>query len=65
MKISNVKSVELDRSTPFNHKIIFRDRAGYPLEEIQVKESNGWEQFEIVISAWTDHPDFNPKIKGN
>lgn len=59
MTISQIKSIELDRSKPFEHRVIFRSKTGHILEVIAVKETTAWEEFEIIYKAWCNHPDFN------
>lgn len=59
MRIVDVASIELDRSKPFNHRVIFRDETGHALEIVKVKETTAWEEFQIIYKAWCEHPDFN------
>lgn len=59
MNIRQIKSIELDRSKPFNHKVLIKDETGYVMQEIKVEESKGWEQFALIYKAWCEHPDFN------
>mgnify|MGYP000430339267 CR=1 FL=1 len=63
MKIADVRSIELCRTIPFKHRIIFYDNTGYELDSIPVTEIAGWEKFTEVYQAWCAHPDFNPKVK--
>jgi hypothetical protein len=58
MKISQIRSIELDRSRAFKHRIIFYDDIGYELDSISVTEVAGWEKFNEVYKAWCKHPDF-------
>ncbi len=61
LKISDIRSVELDREKPFHHCIRLKDASGYSLEVIPVNESEEWAQFETVYKAWCQHPHFNGK----
>ncbi len=63
MKISQVASIELDRTTPFRHEVLFKDVHGYVLDRVPVEESKGWEQFSLIYQKWASHPDFNPIAK--
>ena len=63
LQISQIKSVELDRSKPFHHVIRLKDANGHSLEVIPVNESTGYEQFKAVYIAWASHESFNPKTK--
>jgi len=63
MRISDVKSIELDRSVPFKHCIRLKNGIGETLELIPISETGGWEKFIEVTKAWENHPDFNPKVK--
>ena len=61
MEISDIKSIELDRSVMFRHCIRIKDTTEHTIELIPVKENVGWEQFKEVVFAWTTHPDYNGK----
>jgi len=61
MNISDIHSIELDRSKPFNHMILFKDSNDKIIDKIKVKESAGFEQFKVVYEAWCNHPDFSPE----
>ena len=61
MQISQIKSVELDRSVPFNHCVRIKNSLGDSIQVIPVKESNEWEQFQTIFKAWAEHPDFYPE----
>lgn len=63
MNISQIKSIELDRSKAFNHKVLIKDSTGYIMQEIKVEESKGWEQFSLIYKAWAEHPEFNGEGK--
>lgn len=60
-QINQIKSIELERSKAFNHFINIKDGSGFILEAIPVKEHNEMEQFNEVIKAWFQHPEY----KGN
>jgi len=57
-QISKIRSIELDRTTLFKHKILLKDEAGWILEEIPVKENNGWEVFKMIYEKWVNHPSY-------
>ena len=59
MKISQIDSIELDRSKPFNHCVRIKDAMGNSIQVVPVKESAGWEQFSVIYKAWAEHPEFN------
>jgi hypothetical protein len=61
MNIKDIKSIELDRSKPFNHVVRIKDITGHSIQVIPVKESNEWEQFQTIFKAWAEHPDFSPE----
>ena len=63
MEISDIASIELDRTRPFKHKILIKDSTGYVLQEISVTETAGWEKLATVYKAWVEHPDFAGKGK--
>ena len=63
MEIRQIASIELDRSKPFKHEILFRDSTGYILDRQLVDESKAWEQFKVVYEAWCNHPEFNGQPK--
>ena len=63
MRISDVRSVESDRSRPFRHCINLKDCTGHILESIPINETAGWEKFVEITKAWENHPDYNPKVK--
>jgi len=59
VQISQIHSVELDRSRPFEHCVRIKDSHGHSIQVIPVKESNEWEQFKLVYEAWASHPEAN------
>ena len=61
MQISQIHSVELDRSVPFNHCVRIKNSIGDSIQVIPVKESNEREQFSLIYKTWAEHPDFNPE----
>jgi len=63
MRISDIKSIELNRERAFEHEIIFRDANGYPIDRFYVKENVEWEQFELVTKAWFNHPEYSGEGK--
>ena len=63
LEISDIRSIELDRSTPFHHCIRMKDASGHSLEIIKVNEVDGWAQFVHVYKAWSSHKDFKGKEK--
>ena len=63
MRISQIDSIELDRSKPFNHCVRIKDAMGNSIQVVPVKESAGWEQFSVIYKAWVSHEEFNKKGK--
>ena len=61
MDVSDIHSVELDMTKPFNHCIRIKDKHGDSLEVIPVKENVASEQLALVTHAWLSHPEANPK----
>jgi hypothetical protein len=61
MKISDIHSVELDRTKPFNHVIRIKDKHGHSLQVVPVKENVENEQLKLITNAWLNHPDANPE----
>jgi len=61
MKISDIVSIELDRSKPFSHVIRIKDKAENTLQEIPVSEVAGYEKLMVVVNAWTNHKDYKGK----
>ncbi len=61
MNVGQIKSIELDRTKPFNHEILFKDNVGSVIDRMKVDESKGWEQFKLVYGAWVSHEDFLPQ----
>ena len=59
MNISEIASIELDRTVMFRHCIRIKDRTGHTIELIPVKENVEWEQFQEVVHAWTKHKEYN------
>lgn len=63
MEVSQIKSVELDRTVPFKHCVLIKDATGYIMEMIMVEEAKEWEQFMVIYQAWASHPDFQGERK--
>ena len=61
MEISDIHSVELDMTVPFNHCIRIKDKFGHSIQVVQVKETAANEQLALITSAWLAHPDANPE----
>ena len=59
MNISRIHSIELDRSDPFHHYIVFKDSIGYEIERNKVRANTSWESYNNVLKAWFEHKDFN------
>lgn len=57
-QIAQIRSIELDRTKLFKHRILLRDSTGYILEEIPVKEDNEWEVFKLIYTQWVNHPSY-------
>jgi len=60
MDISQIKSIELDRTVLFDHKVRIKDSLGYDIQVVPVKENVEWEQYMLICQKWMQHPDFNP-----
>lgn len=58
-QISQIKSIELCRTRPFKHVINIKSDNDYVLEAIPVNESEEWAQYQKVIEAWFQHPEYN------
>jgi len=61
MNVSDIHSVELDMEKPFNHCIRIKDKTGYSLQVIPVKENVGNEQLRLITEAWLSHPAASPE----
>jgi len=61
MEVSDIHSVELDMSVPFNHCIRIKNKHGESLQVVPVKENAGNEQLRLITESWLSHPNANPK----
>ncbi len=57
MNIIDIHSIELDRTKPFNQVIKIKDKAGYVMETIPVKQTNANEVFATINKAWWEAID--------
>jgi len=61
MQIARIKSIELNREKLFDHKIVIKDKDGWVLDTISVKEHNENEVFKMVVQKWLSHPSSQPE----
>jgi len=61
MQVSDIHSVELDMSVPFNHCIRIKDKNGDSLQVVPVKENAGNEQLALITEAWLSSPAARPE----
>ena len=52
MDITDVHSVELNRTKPFDMRINLKDETGYILESIPVKQNVANETLQLVTDKW-------------
>ena len=53
--ISEIHSIELNRSKPFNHEILIKDKAGWVMERIPVNETAGFEKLQLISFVFPPH----------
>lgn len=63
MDITLIASMELDRTKPFDHKILVKDSTGYVMEEISVTQIAGLEKLMKLNKAWFEALDKIEKEK--
>ena len=51
-KITDVHSIELDRTKPFNQQIHLKDKTGYIMESIPVKQNVANETLQLITDKW-------------
>ena len=61
MQISDIGSVELDRTVAFSHRILIKDKTGHILQSVPVKENVEWEQLMKITDAWLSNPLAHPE----
>jgi len=52
MKITDVHSIELDRTLPFDMKIHLKDKTGYILQSVSVKQNVANETLQLITDKW-------------
>lgn len=52
MLITDVYSIELDRTKPFDMKIHFKDNTGFILDSISVTQINADQVLQLVTNKW-------------
>ncbi len=52
MLITDVYSIELDRTKPFDMKIHLKDKTGHILQSIPVKQNVANETLQLITERW-------------
>ena len=60
-EISDVDSIEMEDTGPFDRSIVMKDKTGYIMKVIHVKYYRSMKVFNDIVNRWMNHKDFKGK----